>query len=239
MSAAETLPARPSPRPSVRADARSEMATPSPPLGPGSVLVELRLSSAIPKRALFEGLRAMGFQAVVLDDVVIDDEDADDEESEKEGSAGGMTARFVGKLGRAIVPTNTQAITWIEKSPIGIDIFRSIESLAKVFVVPFVLEPGLEYEVRFVSRNTLFPDDEAVIDALDVMGFNVRDLIPLRSSLLASLDEEERDAYGVWFARARWEGRMSVVTPEDDFYFADLKKLSRHVSEIRHVEKRP
>lgn len=232
MSAAENLPNRQEKR------AKHE-APPTTTLGPGPVLVEIYLTTAIPKRALFDGLRAMGFQTAMLAFLEYDADADEDEESESETGRDGMTARFLGKLGRAIVPTSTDVIEWIESSPIGFDVFRPIESLAKAFCVPFVLEPGVEYELRFVARNKSFPDSDAVAEALDDMGgFNVRELISLRPDLLSKLEEEERDAYSVWYGRAKWEGMMSAITPEDPFFFADMKKLPRHVHEIRHVEKK-
>lgn len=181
---------------------------------PGCVLVELAVATAdLPKRVLFDGLRAMGFTAVSLARMEREDD-----------LAPSVSVRFLGTLGRAIDPENTDLITWVEASPIGFDVFSPVPALDRLPVEPFVLEPNTEYEMRFVARVKAFPRASTVVDALDGMSFDVHELIAIRrDGILSNIDEP--DAYSAWYGRARWLGPMSVVTPEDPFYFCNLKKL--------------
>lgn len=178
---------------------------------PGSVLVELHLQNAVDKSVLFAGLKAMRFATVKFAFV--------EKRSVKDATGPAMKIRFVGRLTHAVVPTDTDAIHWHAIEPVTIDPFRPPPVLPSAPIVPFVLEAGAGYEMRFVSRVKARPTADDIADALDDMGFDVRELIHL------SQTEDDLGNLSIWFGRAVWDGPMSVVTPNDPFYFEQVAKI--------------
>lgn len=195
----------------------AEQLAPSPPaaIGPGAVLVELHLRESVGKAPLFAGLKAMGFAAVTFAFV----DKTPDKVLQKAPDSPAMRLRFVGRLTHAVTPTDTTLIHWDLSEPLVIDPYRAAPHLPGAPVVPFVLETGVLYETRFVSRVKARPTSEDVADALDEMGFDVRELIHLTHA------EDALGNLSIWFGRVVWDGPMSVVTPNDPFYFEQLVKL--------------
>lgn len=186
-----------------------------PSIGPGVVLAEIALSMTVGKGALFAGLKAMGFTAVTIAFV----KRASDKRKADVGVPA-MRVRFLGRLSRAIVPTDTAAITWTAFEPVAVDPFKKLVDMSELPVMPFVLERGALYEFRFVARVKAHPSAEDVADALDDMGFDVRELIHLTQ------EEDKIGNLSVWFGRGVWDSPLSVVTPEDPGSFEQLTKVA-------------
>jgi hypothetical protein len=179
-------------------------------IGPGPVLVELRLLLPVPKEVLYAGLKEMGFTEVTIANV------SKDRETKQ------VRIRFLGKLARAVSPTDTEILVWTEREPVTIDAFGAAPVLEDSTLTPFVLQPDGIYELRFVARVRAHPNADAVADALEDMGFEVNELIAL-----ARVDDPKAGnvQVQVWYGRGIWRSTLSVVTPEDPFFFAEAKKI--------------
>lgn len=186
------------------------------PVGPGIVLAEIALSVSVGKGALFAGLKAMGFTAVT---VAFVKKGSEKKRAPTEPAEPAMRVRFLGRLSRAILPTDTAVITWTTFEQASVDPFKKLVDMTDLPVMPFVLERGALYEFRFVARVKALPNAEAVADALDDMGFDVRELIHLTH------EEDHVGNLSVWFGRGVWDSPLSVVTPEDPGSFEQLVKV--------------
>lgn len=209
-------------------------------LEPGPHLVELSIARPVHGTVLLQALAAMGWTdgdggPPVLDQSQHDREvpfEAPDEETRariealrsswtewsdgRDAVEGETRVRFVGQLERAIEHVDTEDLVWIGATPIGFDPFADIRKN----VVPFPLEGGRAYDVRFISRMKAQATRSSVLAVLALMGFRPLRLACLKKNMRL---EGRRDVdCAVWCGAAIWEGPRTVLHAEDLLTFEDV-----------------
>jgi len=180
-------------------------------LSPDNYLIDLVLAKPIGKKDFLEGAKIMGFDRTAI----------------LHAGKQGTEPSFVGRLTRPIRPVDTALIRWSSISRTEIDVFRPLGPLDAMKTSPFVLEAGPSYDMRFVSRVKAHPRSEDVEAALRTMGWAPTGVVRVDDpSMLAKADPHSNTNLSVWFARAEWHGKLTVTTPEDPFYFEEIKKLA-------------
>lgn len=191
-------------------------------LPPGAYLVEIGFARPTTADVLIEALAAMGWQ----DDPILD------ASSEKPHVRSGLWTsdedlkpsrsrhRFIGALAgpRQIAISNTPLVRWRAVLAVPFDPFAPMRNT----IVPFELEDGVLYALRFTSRLRGHSSRLAVLEGLEEMGFQIDKLVEMRSRTRVP----GRDAsISVWYATGTWRKVSSLVTEADPFLFEDVARL--------------
>ncbi len=133
------------------------------------------------------------------------------------GAAPPFVYRFIAHVPFPLLLKNGAGSWWRRIAPIQVDAYGP----APLQVIPFGLDSGKTYDVRFFSRDKKGSSRGDIGTLLEGFGFapdilvlrrrNVR--LPRRSNL--SLSE--------WVASGVWKGPATLLTREEPFLFADVK----------------
>lgn len=130
--------------------------------------------------------------------------------------------RFVGHLDAPLRLTNQPGLTrWLYVQPINVEPF----DMLRLQLVPYPLEHGKTYEMKFLSRMRSQPTRRAVCEGLMAMGFRPLKLAALKKNM--RMPGRSGASVTLWYGVGRWEKPDSVVVADDPFYFEDLKELAQ------------
>ena len=214
-------------------------------LAPGPYIIELATARPIDSKALLDGLAVIGFSDGDDGPPALD-ASQNDRTSEvayppeqaarlaalatfqewarpPEGAASSF--RFVGVLKSETVLQDTADVRWDFAGEVRFDPFADIRKT----VVPFPLEEGRIYDVRFISRMKAQATRQRVLEALAIMGFRPATLSCLKKNI--RLEGRSGTDCALWCGRVVWEGPRTVLTVEDPLSFEDVVEVEHERSD--------
>jgi hypothetical protein len=132
----------------------------------------------------------------------------------------GGRVRLIARLEHALELKNTEDVTWISVTPLGLDPFAQVSQT----LTPYTLETGRAYEARFVSRTKKAPSRGAVLRLLRSMGFSPISLSAVKRDM--RFPGRPGANLVLWHGVVRWDGPPSIIVADDPLYFSEMRVLS-------------
>jgi hypothetical protein len=210
-------------------------------LVPGTYLIELEFSGAIPEATLKDALSRMMFE-----DVVVDQQTADRPNKlqatplvpdlwgrwREWGHAYGLTPpdgpvryRFAARLRSSLQTVDTPLVRWVLTHACPFDALteRSEIDASEGCCFGQELLSGRTYAVRFSARMRSQEKRFQVVEALALMGFRPHKIMMLKKNM--RVPGIPNASTSRWYGILRWEGEDNVLVDSDPLFFEDVVEL--------------